>query len=129
MNDYGITTCSKHNYSGTSVVCPYCEAEGQQRIAAERDRYKAEVEQLQKERFDGVIDFGDCLDVVGLQIQCDQYKSELNDLIIVFKTFYQAYMDSGRFDCPICGATDECKTWCIMPTVAKYAALNKIKEG
>jgi len=25
--DFGLTTCSKHNYSGTSMICPDCRKE------------------------------------------------------------------------------------------------------
>ena len=57
MSDYGITTCSKHNYSGTSLDCPDCRREAveansenqkhiHENIIAERDKYKRQRDEL-----------------------------------------------------------------------------------
>jgi len=39
--------------------------------------------------------------------------------------FVYKYSTSGKFDCPICGAIDECEKWCIMPELIEIAEKTK----
>ena len=41
--------------------------------------------------------------------------------IELIKKFCQRYADSGMWECPICGAVDDCKDWCVMPLLTKIS--------
>ena len=72
--DYGITTCSKHNYAGTSVVCPYCYQEQNDisALTAENKRLRDGVRELselweQFRDYDNVLPF-ELMDVEELEL-------------------------------------------------------------
>jgi RNA polymerase subunit RPABC4/transcription elongation factor Spt4 len=41
--------------------------------------------------------------------------------IELIKKFCQKYADSNMWECPICGAVDDCKDWCVMPLITKMS--------
>ena len=44
--------------------------------------------------------------------------------IKLVKKFYQYYIDSNLWECPICGAVDDCKDWCVMPLLARISVVD-----
>jgi len=45
------------------------------------------------------------------------------------KGFVKRYSDSKMWECPICGAVDDCREWCVMPLLVKIAKDNKGNVG